>query len=109
MDRRKLIVAVGALAVAIVALRRRARRDGVEIEIESPARRDERDPDEGDGADVESLEGIGPAYAARLREAGVADLGELVAADPADLAAASGIAEGRIRNWIDRARERPDV
>ena len=110
MNRRQLFVAGGALLVIVVALRRRRRhrRERVDIEIEDPAQRDEPGSDEGDADELDTLEGIGPAYADRLRDAGVDDLSALVAADPTDLARESGIAEGRIRTWIDRASERPD-
>jgi predicted flap endonuclease-1-like 5' DNA nuclease len=55
-------------------------------------------------ADLEDIKGIGPAYAERLREAGVEGVGGLADADVAAVAAESGIAESRIRKWVDRAR-----
>ena len=108
MDRRKLIVVAGVLVLVLLALGRRSRRDEVEIEIEGPADPEASASPEGGTVDLESLEGIGPAYADRLREAGVDDLSDLVTVDPAELARESGIAAGRIRTWIDRASERPD-
>jgi predicted flap endonuclease-1-like 5' DNA nuclease len=55
-------------------------------------------------ADLEDIKGIGPAYAERLREAGVEGVGGLADADVTAVAAESGIAESRIQKWVDRAR-----
>lgn len=53
----------------------------------------------GKNRDVEDLEGIGPVYAAQLREAGVRTTRRLCAADSAELAAASGIGQKHIDVW----------
>ncbi|MFB6218411.1 MAG: class III poly(R)-hydroxyalkanoic acid synthase subunit PhaC [Halobacteriaceae archaeon] len=55
---------------------------------------------------LESIDGVGPAYAERLRDAGVASVAELADADPADLAGTAGIAESRVEDWVAQARER---
>jgi len=55
---------------------------------------------------VEEVKGIGPAYAERLSEAGVETVADLSGADAADLAEASGIGEGRLETWIERAKAR---
>ncbi|MFB6296096.1 MAG: helix-hairpin-helix domain-containing protein [Halobacteriales archaeon] len=55
---------------------------------------------------VDDIKGIGPSYADRLGEAGVETVADLAAADAADLAEASGIGEGRLRKWIERAQAR---
>lgn len=57
-------------------------------------------------ADLEDIKGIGPTYAERLREAGIADVGALAEADPDALAEEAGIAESRVSNWVERARQR---
>ncbi|AGN02560.1 hypothetical protein L593_13105 [Salinarchaeum sp. Harcht-Bsk1] len=59
----------------------------------------------GSSEPVDVLNGIGPAYAERLGDAGVETVGELAAADAAGLAEESDIAEGRIQGWIDQAGE----
>lgn len=61
-----------------------------------------------DGADdpVDTVSGIGPAYAERLADAGVETVGDLASADAADLATATGLGEGRIAGWIDQVRNR---
>ncbi|MFB6281750.1 MAG: PHA/PHB synthase family protein [Haloferacaceae archaeon] len=65
----------------------------------------ERSDGEGTAGDLESVAGIGPAYAERLRSAGVDGVGELAAADPADLADRVAIGEGRLRTFVERAAE----
>jgi len=64
------------------------------------------DADAAPAADLEDLTGIGPAYASRLRDAGIEDVAALAAADAADLAERSDISEGRLQTFIDRAAER---
>ena len=58
----------------------------------------------GGGVDLEEVKGIGPAYADRLRDAGIEDIAALAAADAADLAERSDMGEGRLRKLIDRAK-----
>ena len=53
---------------------------------------------------VQSVSGIGPAYAERLAEAGIDTTGDLASADAAALAEETGISEKRIDEWIDRVR-----
>ena len=60
---------------------------------------------EGSDEPVDALAGIGPAYAERLAGAGVETVGDLAAADAAELDAATDIGEGRLAGWIERARE----
>ena len=62
--------------------------------------------DDDAGTDLRELDGIGPAYAERLRGAGVDSIEALTDADPADLAAAAGVDEKRIRGWIAAATDR---
>ena len=108
MNRRNLIAVVGLLVVAILLLRRRRGSERVRIEIEEPDTDDRSAAVAVEDVELESIEGIGPAYAARLREAGVEDVDDLVSVDADDLARDSGIAAGRIRSWIERARGRVD-
>jgi len=52
--------------------------------------------------DLTELDGVGEAYAADLREAGVGTFAALADADVAELAAETGISPGRIEGWIDQ-------
>lgn len=87
---------------------------GPESQVEEPAPDDSDDaaavsadvPDvENADADVETISGIGPAYAERLGEAGVETVGDLLAADANTIAEGSDISQTRIERWQDRARE----
>ena len=55
--------------------------------------------------DLEDVNGIGPAYADDLRDAGVASVAALADGDAADLAAETGIAVSRLEDWIDQATD----
>jgi len=59
-----------------------------------------------DGDDLEDVKGVGPAYAQRLRDAGVGSVAELADADADDLADRTDLSANRIGNWIERARGR---
>ena len=59
-------------------------------------------------AKISEIEGIGEAYAAKLKEAGVATLEKLLKVSGAkkgrkELAAKTGISEKQILNWVNRA------
>jgi predicted flap endonuclease-1-like 5' DNA nuclease len=60
-----------------------------------------------DGAteSLETIKGIGPAYAGRLKEFGIGTVGELAAADAADVADGIDVSESRVSDWIDRAND----
>lgn len=52
---------------------------------------------------LRAIRGIGPVTEGTLEEAGITSVEQLAAADAATLAAETGIAEGRIEAFIDRA------
>ncbi|WP_159904184.1 class III poly(R)-hydroxyalkanoic acid synthase subunit PhaC [Salinirussus salinus] len=59
-----------------------------------------------DGAvDVETVEGVGPTYAGRLREAGIETVADLAEYDARLLAAVADAPEGRARRWLERVGE----
>ena len=55
--------------------------------------------------DFERIDGVGSAYADRLREADVPDLAALAAADPDELAERVGLSRSRVEAWIEQAAE----
>ncbi|MEF8868360.1 MAG: class III poly(R)-hydroxyalkanoic acid synthase subunit PhaC [Haloarculaceae archaeon] len=94
----------------------------VEIEdtagaVESAAESETAGPGAGDGGtdvevavaeavadgDLESVNGIGPTYAERLREAGIDGLAALAAADPESVAGAAEVPVSRAEDWIGQA------
>jgi len=74
----------------------------VDVRVEST-------PDEaaGTGADggLEAIDGVGPTYAGRLRDAGIESVGDLAAADAAALAGEADVSVSRLEDWIEQARE----
>jgi polyhydroxyalkanoate synthase len=88
-------------------------RDAVDIAVEEPgegeASESEADPeDDADGAepagspDVETVNGIGPTYAERLRAAGIGTVAALAEYDAADLAEIAETSESRAADWLDQ-------
>ncbi|WP_276257576.1 helix-hairpin-helix domain-containing protein [Haloglomus litoreum] len=55
---------------------------------------------------ADTVSGIGPAYASKLADAGVETVGDLAAADPAELAEQTDISEKRLSRLVERAAER---
>ncbi len=58
--------------------------------------------------DLQLIEGIGPAYAERLRTAGIETVGALAGADADSLAAEIDVSVARVEDWIDRAIDLAD-
>ncbi|GAB6879021.1 hypothetical protein JCM17823_12950 [Halorubrum gandharaense] len=58
-----------------------------------------------DATSVDSIKGIGPAYAERLADIGIDTVGDLAGADPAEVAEGTSVGEKRAARWIDRAKE----
>jgi len=59
------------------------------------------------GDDLERIRGIGPVFAARLRQAGITTFAQLAAADPEELAAIVNLPAERVveDDWIGQARK----
>jgi predicted flap endonuclease-1-like 5' DNA nuclease len=60
---------------------------------------------DGSTESVETITGIGPAYAGRLEKFGIETVGELAAADAEEVAEGIDVSESRVSDWIDRARD----
>jgi polyhydroxyalkanoate synthase len=74
--------------------------EAIRTEVEEAVRR----VDAAASYDLEDVEGIGPAYAGRLRSAGIGTASELAVADETLVAEAAEASERLAGNWIDRAR-----
>ncbi|QIO22425.1 helix-hairpin-helix domain-containing protein [Haloarcula sp. JP-L23] len=59
---------------------------------------------EGSDDPVTEIKGIGPAYAKRLSGLDIETVGELAAADAAEIASETDLSESRVEGWIERAR-----
>ncbi|MEF8775861.1 MAG: class III poly(R)-hydroxyalkanoic acid synthase subunit PhaC [Haloarculaceae archaeon] len=66
-----------------------------------PATADPSDSATAEAADVETVDGIGPTYADRLREAGIETVDDLADADPSHLASVAETSEKRANAWLD--------
>lgn len=76
---------------------------------EADSEDEEAEPDEDPGEDpVDTVSGIGPAYASKLGDAGIESVAELAAADPAELAEQTDISEKRLTRLVERAQEQLD-
>lgn len=78
--------------------------ESVEPEPE-PETGTETDVGGGSTAEVTEIKGVGPAYGDRLGEAGIETVGDLAAADAAEVAEQVAVGENRVQRWIDRAAE----
>jgi len=93
--------------------------EGVTVEVTEPgAEEDASDAEDDDsttaedgdtasigGADLETVDGIGPAYAKRLRDGGIETVAELAGADPETVAEAADVGTTRAESWITSAQE----
>jgi len=52
--------------------------------------------------DVDTVDGVGPTYADRLRDAGIATVADLAASEPADVAEITGAPVSRVEDWFDQ-------
>lgn len=55
-------------------------------------------------ASTDTIKGIGPSYAETLADIGVETVGDLAAADAADIADGTDLSEKRVGRWVARAR-----
>jgi polyhydroxyalkanoate synthase len=67
-----------------------------EPEAEDPPAEIENEPD------VETVDGIGPTYAERLRDIGIETTGDLAAADVSTVAEAAQVSKARAQDWLDQ-------
>jgi polyhydroxyalkanoate synthase len=73
---------------------------------DAPAETSEEADDADAGTDLQTIDGIGPAYASRLASAGVDSVEALADADPVVLAADADVDEARVRTWVESAIDR---
>lgn len=78
---------------------------------EDEAARDADPPEPGDATreadgDLQSLDGVGPAYADRLESAGIDGLLALAVAEPEELSEAIDVPESTVEEWVEQADTR---
>ncbi|MFB6266675.1 MAG: helix-hairpin-helix domain-containing protein [Halodesulfurarchaeum sp.] len=79
---------------------------GVTETDESAATADDEEAHPGTGEPLQSITGIGDAYAERLEAAGIEDVADLAAADPEELAEETDLSLTRLEDWIEQATSR---
>ena len=114
MDRRRFLSAVGAgTAVALAGCTLSS--SGDDEDNGSSAGDDEELPEDETGEqseestplveDVQTIKGIGPAYADRLAEVDIETVGDLLEGDVEAIAEETGIAAARVEGWMEQASE----
>jgi predicted flap endonuclease-1-like 5' DNA nuclease len=83
--------------------------EGVETDLDTAASASESETtaehEADDGASLDVIKGIGPAYAERLSKAGIDSVADLAAADADELAEAIDLSPKRVGRWIERAED----
>jgi predicted flap endonuclease-1-like 5' DNA nuclease len=94
-------VVVG-LGAAVWALRDRLL-PAPEIPDGPPPRFRTGDTSTAQGDDLTTVKGIGPVYAERLVEAGIASFAGIVSSDAAAVSEAAGVSESTATSWMEQA------
>jgi polyhydroxyalkanoate synthase len=63
---------------------------------------DDFETEETSYTDIETVDGIGPTYAGRLREAGIETVEDLHEVSPEEVADAAGVSEKRVDGWLEQ-------
>lgn len=100
----KFLGVVGGVAAVLWAMRDRLISIAAPKEPEPPRFRVAEPPPPGD--DLTELAGIGPVFATRLAQAGIATFAALAASTPERVAEATGATEARASDWIGQASAR---
>lgn len=98
----KIIGIIGGAVAILWAMRDRFISVATSREPEAPVFRAVRPTDPSPG--IEEIDGIGPVFATRLKEAGMAHVADLATATPDSVAEAAGVSVARARTWIEQAR-----
>lgn len=100
----KFLGVVGGVAAVLWAMRDRLVSIAAPKEPEPPRFRVAEPAPPAD--DLTELSGIGPVFATRLAQAGIATFAALAAATPGRVAEVTGVPETRASDWIEQAAAR---
>lgn len=98
----KIVGFVGGIAALVWAMRDRFISVAVSREPEPPAFKNPPEADSAEVAGLESINGIGPTYADRLRAAGYTVPADLAGADPEEIAKIAGVGTTRASSWLEQ-------
>ncbi|MGD2042439.1 MAG: helix-hairpin-helix domain-containing protein [Acidimicrobiia bacterium] len=96
----KVVGLIGGTLAIVWAMRDRFISVATSREPQPPHFKSEQPPQ---SPPVDAVEGIGPVFAQRLADAGIADVATLASASPDQVAEAASVSAKRARNWIDLA------
>ncbi len=97
----KIVGFVGGAAAVLWAMRDRFVSVATSREPETPTFRVASD--EALELSIDTVDGIGPVFAGRLKEAGLDSVKKLASASPDTVAEAAGVSGARARSWIEQA------
>ena len=97
----KVIGIAGGAAAVLWAMRDRFVSVAISREPETPTFR--ATPKDEPELSIDTVDGIGPVFAGRLKVAGLDSVNRLAAASPDTVAAAAGVSGARARSWIEQA------
>lgn len=100
----KFLGVVGGVAAVLWAMRDRLISIAAPKEPEPPRFRVAEPLPSAD--DLTELLGIGPVFATRLAQAGIATFAELAASTPGRVMEATGVTEAKANDWIEQATAR---
>lgn len=98
----KIVGFVGGVVALVWAMRDRFISVAVSREPEPPAFKSPPTVNTSGLAGLESINGIGPTYADRLRSAGYTSPADLADADPEEIAKVAGVSSSRAVAWLDQ-------
>ena len=98
----KVVGFVGGVVALIWAMRDRFISVAVSREPEPPAFKNPAEMGSAVSSGLESINGIGPTYADRLRAAGYTTAADLAGADADQIAQIAGVGSTRARSWLDQ-------
>jgi predicted flap endonuclease-1-like 5' DNA nuclease len=98
----KIVGIVGAGVALIWAMRDRFISVAASREPEPPVLRSTNARTESPA--IDTVDGIGPVLAGRLKLAGIDDVAKLAVSTPDTIAEAAGVSGARARAWIEQAR-----
>lgn len=98
----KVVGFVGGVVALVWAMRDRFISVAVSREPEPPAFKNPTETKAAELTELESIKGIGPTYADRLRAAGYTSSADLAGADAEQIAEVAGVGTTRARSWLDQ-------
>jgi predicted flap endonuclease-1-like 5' DNA nuclease len=102
----RIIGLVGGAVAILWAMRDRLVSIAAPQDPEPPKFRVVPPPGRASTDDLTSINGIGPVFAGRLRDAGISTFGEVAAASPDRLAEITGASSSRAAEWVSAAKTR---